>query len=83
MKPGLATTAQSLSGEEADVLIRLIYSRNPELEVVWRDVELNLYGAIIPDIDLAISGREGQKSVVRHFVRERDRGIIEARSRPF
>ena len=81
LKPGPATTVQALTDEQAGVLLRLIHSRNPELDVVWDDVELNNLGAIIPDFELATAGREGNKKLVSHFVRERDRQLVNSKKK--
>lgn len=62
-------------------LIRLVHGKNPELEPVWQDVDLNVYGSIIPDLDMTVSGREGQKRLVHHLLRERHRGIVDLKKR--
>ena len=81
LKSGPAATVQAIPDEQAKVLIRLIHARNPELEPVWGDIELNIFGPIIPDVDLVVSGVEGRKKLVHHLVRERDRSLIETKKR--
>lgn len=81
LKSGPATTLQSISFEQAMALIRLVHGKNPELEPVWQDVDLNVYGSIIPDLDMTVSDREGQKKLVHHFLRERDRRIVDLKKK--
>ena len=61
--------------------MRVIHSTNPSLDVVWDDVELNAFGALVSDLELRTSGREGKKKLVTHFLRERDRQVIEMKKR--
>ena len=81
LKAGPATTVLKITDEQAKLLVRLVYARNPELPVLWPDVETNVFGALVPDLDFGSSGREGELKLVRHFIRERNRGLIEAKKR--
>lgn len=81
LKPGPAGTVHHISDEQAKLLVRLIYVRNPDLPIVWPDIETSVFGALVPDLDLDLSGREGELRLVRHFVRERNRALIGAKKR--
>jgi hypothetical protein len=77
LKSGPASTVFPLSSEQAELLLRRIYAKNPELDVVWPDVDLNGFG--VRDIDLDVSVREGKPKRVFHLRYERKREIIEAK----
>jgi hypothetical protein len=79
LKSGPAATVLSISTERAELLIRVIYGKNPELPVVWPDVDHNTFGALIRELDLDFFSREGQLKLVRHLIRERNRAVIEAK----
>jgi hypothetical protein len=81
LKAGPAGTVHRISDDQAKLLVRLIYARNPGLPIVWADIETSVFGALLPDVDLDLSGREGALKLVRHFIRERNRGLIEAKRR--
>lgn len=76
LKSGPARCVQALPHEQAELLVRLIHYRNPELNVVWNDVDLNSCGSIIPDIDLRTARWEGNKKLVSHLIRERDQRLV-------
>ena len=77
LKSGPAMTVQPLSEDKAEVLIRIIHSRNPDLHSVWDDVELHAF----PDLEIPAAGLEGNKNLVSHFIRERDRRLVESKKR--
>jgi HNH endonuclease len=79
LKAGPATTVLPLKVDQADVLLRILCTRNPELRGIWPDVEIRAYAELLPDIDDTFSGREGGLKIVWHFPRERNRGIVEAK----
>ncbi len=77
LKSGPATTVFPLSSEQADILVRLLVARNPALASVWSDLELTSASAIAPDVDEPTVRSEGTRKWVAHFVRERNRTLVE------
>jgi hypothetical protein len=77
LKSGPAKVLLSLHQQQFELLLRYIYARNPELQLEWPDVDVKPFAAILPDLDLSVLGYEGQIKLVHHFIRERDRSIID------
>ena len=77
LKTGPATTVFPLSPEQADVLVRLLVARNPRLASVWDDLGLMSTYMIAPNVDDAGASLEGSKKWLAHFVRERNRSVVE------
>ena len=68
LKSGPATTLFPLAREQAEVLFRLLLSRNPELEKIWPDLESVPYAGLAPDLDIKNAVTEGGRKIVTHLV---------------
>ena len=79
LKSGPATTLFPLAREQAEILFRLLISRNPELENIWLDLESVLYAGLAPDLDITSAATEGGRKLVTHLVRERSQAIVAAK----
>lgn len=77
LKTGPATTVFPLSAEQSDILIRLLAAMNPDIASVWPDLQLTAGAAIAPDVDMPLVVTEGGAKLVAHFVRERNRSVVE------
>lgn len=82
LKSGPATTLYPLTTEQALVIFRLLAARNPSVKSTWSDLDTSVYGEVIIDVDeLNNSAMEGSRKLATHFVRERNRKIVEAKKR--
>jgi len=79
LKSGPATTLFPLAREQAEVLFRLLLSRNPELEKIWPDLGSVPYAGLAPDVDITTAVTEGGRKLVTHLVRERSQAIVAAK----
>lgn len=79
LKSGPATTLFPLAYEQAEVLFRLLISRNPELEKIWPALESVPYVGLAPDLDITNTVTEGGRKLVTHLVRERSHAIVAAK----
>ena len=77
LKKGPATTVFPLSSEQADILIRLLVAKNPNVASVWTDLHLTSGSSIAPDVDMPLVVTEGGPKWIAHFVRERNRALVE------
>jgi hypothetical protein len=88
LKAGPAATAFAISQEQAEILFRLLLSKNPELQQmdIWPDIQGIPYSELVPDllafdIDNAAAVREGGLKFVSHLLRERNRAILETKKK--
>jgi len=77
LKTGPATTVFPLTSEQADILVRLLVAKNPSIASIWGDLDVTPAPAIAPDVDMLLVGMEGSAKWVAHFVRERNRALVE------
>lgn len=82
LKSGPATTLFPLTEEQTLILFRMLAARNPSIMSVWSDIDTSVYREAILDVDeLSDSVKEGRRKLATHFVRERDRRIVETKKR--
>ena len=77
LKTGPATTVFPLSSDQASILSRLLVARNPELAWVLSDLGLSSTPVVAPELDIPEGTSEGARKWIAHFVRERNRTIVE------
>jgi predicted RNA-binding protein with PUA-like domain len=79
LKSGPATTVFPITPEQAELLMRLLISRNPGLETVWPDFVFFPADVLVPELEFAEHGLEGGRKWIAHFIRERNRAVIAAK----
>jgi 5-methylcytosine-specific restriction protein A len=69
-----------LSPSEASALYGLVVRRNPECAGLWSEFGARSEVEIAPDLDeMPPGGTEGRRRLVRHFIRERNRVLAQAK----
>lgn len=82
LKSGPASTVFPLTENQALTIFRMLAARNPDIKSVWSDMDVSIYGESVLDIEeLNDFAKEGGKRLTTHFVRERNRGIINAKKK--
>lgn len=80
LKSGPAGTVFPLSPSEASTLYKLVVRRNPDCAGLWSEFGARSEVEIAPDLDeTPPGGTEGRRGLVRHFIRERNRVLVEAK----
>ena len=81
LNPGIPRVLYRLSVPEAELLLQLIYAKNPDLPIIWPDV--SSAGADLPvsDVEADEWSSEGKVLFKIHLIRERDRKLVESKKK--
>jgi hypothetical protein len=74
---GIPKTLYPLSQGQAEELFQIVAAGNPEVRVIWPDIQPSQFVGPVPDLDAEYESLEGRPVFRWHISKERDRILVE------